>query len=210
MMSRSFFARMIVFCVFASCVCSDRANAELMKVWLDVQDPQSHRSLAELSPGQTFNLVAMVEDVREEPLGVFAAFMDIEYAPAHATVAQSLVHRSELYPNYVGVLEDGIFSSPGLLDEIGAFGTLERPGTGPHKLFHVSMQAGDQLGELPFSLDYADNAVSEILLYGRDDIVTFSDVTLQGVTVSVVPEPSSCAMLLCGVVCVMRRRRRTT
>ncbi|MEZ6118883.1 MAG: PEP-CTERM sorting domain-containing protein [Pirellulaceae bacterium] len=210
MMSRYCFARMIVFCVFVGCVCSDRANAELMKVWLDVQDPQSHTSLAELSPGQTFNLVAMVEDVRDEPTGVFAAFMDIEYAPAQATVAQSIVHRSELYPNYVGALEDGIFSSPGLLDEIGAFGTLERPGAGPHKLFHVSMQAGNQLGELPFSLTYADNTVSEILLYGHDDVIPFTDVTLQGVTVSVVPEPSSCAMLLCGILCLMGRRRQMT
>lgn len=103
-----------------------------------------------LEEGAEFQLVVTVEDLRENATGVFAAYLDIQFDATLAEVAGPIVYGDEFTNGVSGGLD-----VPGLIDELGAFGGMDRLGPGEHLLATIPMIAIGS-GQLAFSGDQAD------------------------------------------------------
>jgi len=101
-----------------------------------------------ITAGSDFLLQGTIQDVRAEPLGVFAAYVDVNYYAGLATAHGSITHG----PNYpFGT--SGDTSIPGLIDDVGSFsGSFTPLGPGEMVLFTVPITA-TSAGLLNFTLD---------------------------------------------------------
>jgi hypothetical protein len=98
--------------------------------------------------------------------GVFAAYLDVEFPPNAYTALGPIAFGPE-YPNG----PSGSLTTPGLIDEVGAFDGQERLGTDEYVLFTVPMQA-DQVGSFTFVAGPADVLPQhEVLLFDRNEPV---------------------------------------
>ncbi len=162
-----------------SLVAEDAAgNRTVQGVTVDVDPGQSARVLIRLettdaqgnvldnvSVGDSFLLRAFIED--QGNLGVFSGYFDVEWDSALAEVVGSITY-GQRYPN----VQSGDFSTPGLLDEVGATsGSIAPLGPGEFLLFSVEMEAVGS-GQINFNTNAPDNLpFNEILVYGTTDEV---------------------------------------
>jgi hypothetical protein len=72
--------------------------------------------ISEVEVGEEFLLVATVQDLRPQPTGVFAAYVDILYDSSLVAVNGPVTHAT-MYRNG----PDGDTSAPGLIDDAGGF-----------------------------------------------------------------------------------------
>jgi cyclophilin family peptidyl-prolyl cis-trans isomerase len=145
------------------------ADTQLIKV--DLQPFSLDGSpLSSLALNQEFNLRVVIQDLRAIPTGggVFSAYMDLLYDPSKIElVGTSPVIFSDLYGN--GQTADT--STPGIIDEVGAFSSLTRgPGTSPQTIFAVSMRA-KSAGPAFFSTNAAENTGRRFSVFGQDNAV---------------------------------------
>ncbi len=104
-----------------------------------------------IAPGGEFLLRVFVQDVGTLPQdGVFAAYMDVMYDATLVSVSGPIAY-GEHYPNQ----QSGDTSTPGLIDEAGAFDGLSPLGDGELLLLSVPFQANQQ-GTALFTTDPAD------------------------------------------------------
>lgn len=147
---------------------------QLVMIELVVVD-QEENPISTITAGGEFWVIAYVEDLREPAEGVFAAYVDVLYDPSMVTsLTTSLadVEFGDLYQNG----KSGFFTTPGLLDEIGAFGPTSPVGGGKKVLFAVPFRA-DEGGQTTFVLEPADQVGREVLLFGQNEPVSSNAVT---------------------------------
>jgi hypothetical protein len=137
--------------------------------------------ITSVNVGQTFLLQGFVQDLSPASDGVFAAYLDVVYSGAGASVQGTVTYGPE-YPNG----QSGATNVPGLIDEVGAFDGIDPLGPNEMLLFSVPMRA-DQGGTITFSGDPADVLPSHhVLLFGRTDPVPIDQIEYRGLTLSVV------------------------
>jgi hypothetical protein len=130
--------------------------------------------------GQTFFVDLLVEDLRELPLGVFSAYLDLNYDSALAETRGEIVASAE-YPNGFS----GDASAPGLIDEVGGFAGIEPPGGGTHVVVRIPMVA-TAVGQLTVATDPADDLPAHAIgVYGRNEEVPAAAIDYGQVVVEV-------------------------
>lgn len=121
-----------------------------------------------ISVGQSFNLNAYVEDIRQTPQGVFAAYLDVIYDSSLASVNGTIKHAT-VFSNG----RSGNAATPGLIDEVGAF-TQSTLGAGEALLFTVPFVA-NSVGTLDLVADAADaTPAHDTLLLGINTAIPLS------------------------------------
>ncbi len=134
--------------------------------------------ISQILAGQGFLLQAYVEALRAGPdpsrQGVFAAYLDVNYDPVLVT---SLVHDVSgiAFGDYYVHGKRGDFSTPGLINEVGAFwggpdSSYCPPDRAERLLFSIHMQAVSA-GDVRFTGDSADGDGMEVLVCGQPAIV---------------------------------------
>ncbi len=118
--------------------------------------------ITSVAPGENFLLEVFVQDISPLPRnGVFAAYMDVLYDSTLVSLDGPL----EFNPVYSNQ-QSGTTTTPGLIDEAGAFDGLSPLGESERLLFRVEMMA-NQPGVALFTSDPADVLPAhDTLLYG--------------------------------------------
>lgn len=113
-----------------------------------------------VTQGDSFLVNVYVEDLRSAPDGVFAGFLDILFDSSAVSINGDITFGD----NYQNGKQYDV-TTPGLIDEIGAFSTSFSPiGAGEFLLVSIPMQA-DAVGSVVLNADTADEAVDATLLY---------------------------------------------
>ncbi len=165
------------------------SRVDVVRLRLEVVDAAGN-STTSVNVGDSFQLRAFVQDLRDTPDGVFSAYADITFDPDLVT-ATDITH-GESYgqggvPNKLitppQTIND-VLTSPGLLDEVGSFAASIAPlGPTERLLFTVDLDAIAS-GSFSFMSDPADvTAVHEVGLYNQDgaipnDQIEFGSTTL--------------------------------
>ncbi len=126
--------------------------------------------IAQVDSGESFLLKGYVQDVRDEPTGVFAAFLDVTYNSSLVSVDGEIVHGGD----YVNG-KSGDTSTPGFLDEVGGFDGLTPLGGDEILLFTLAFQA-DTAGDVTFAGNSADLSNHTVLIFGSDDAVPVDQI----------------------------------
>ncbi len=140
-----------------------------MRVELTTTDT-SGNPISSIAQGSDFLLLATVTDLRPasggDPRGVFASYVDVAYDALKVGVGGPITHGSE-YVYYAS----GAASTPGLLDEVGGFASLNPLGSDPQTLFSVPLHA-TAAGTVNFAaLMPAIVPAHYSLVYGSNDAV---------------------------------------
>ena len=143
--------------------------------------------ITSLQAGEEFYLNAYVADVRSEPKGVFAAYLDLAFDADRVDPAGN-VEFGSVYKN--GLNNGG--SVPGLLNEVGGFsGSLRPIGAGDFLLFRVPFRA-EAAGAVSFFAEPANRTPgSEMLLYGAGGPLASDEVRFGSVSLDVLGPPDS-------------------
>jgi hypothetical protein len=144
--------------------------------------------LTSLSAGQDFVLHVLADDLRDSPHGVFSAYLDLRWNGELAVVSGPLEF-SEDFPN----LQLGDASiSPGVIEEGGAFGSLDETGAGAREIFSVPLRAIGA-GELVITSDASETPINQVLAYGLNRAITPDDVSYgeTSITIAAAPPPAA-------------------
>ncbi len=154
----------------------------IVRVRLEVVDSSGDR-VKSVTVGDRFMLRASVEDVRQQPRGVFAAYADVEYDPTLVATAGEITF-GDLYNNG----KSGDISNAGLIDEAGAFtSSLEPIGGGEFLLFALDFEA-TSAGEVVFAGNPADDLpIHDFVVYGLNDPVPGGQVDFTDAEVASLP-----------------------
>jgi len=154
----------------------------LVRLRLEVTNA-SNNPVTQIQVGDTFKLRAFVQDVRDNPTGVFSFYGDVEYSGALANPAANAITHGPVYGNG----PSGSVTIPGLIDEVGSFsGSLNRLGGSEILLYTVSFVA-QKSGVLTFTGNAPDNLPAhEIGVYDRNPAIPLDQVDfgLTSVTVA--------------------------
>lgn len=149
-----------------------QGEGEILRFRLEVTDT-SGNVITNANIGDEFQVHGYVQDLRDgdEAQGVFAAYVDVNYDSGLASVASDIEFGSS-YTNG----RTGSTSTPGLLDEVGAFANASPLLSDEFLLFSVTMEA-DAAGTLNFTSDGADVLPArETLFFGTLDPVQEADI----------------------------------
>jgi hypothetical protein len=128
--------------------------------------------------GQDFKVSAYAQDLRANPQGVFAAYLDVAFNQAMAHPSGGISHTGSSYAN--GLSGDTL--TLGTLDEAGGFSGLTTLGAGRKLIFSEVFHA-DAVGNVTFSGNPADLSPGhDTLVYGSNSVVGPSQI-LYGQTV---------------------------
>ena len=123
--------------------------------------------------GDPFQLMVYTNDLRDDPMGVFAGYLDVVYSGTGAAEVSAPIEYGPKYPEG----QEGT-PMPGLIDELGAFDGISPFGDiGRVLLANVTFMA-TAAGALDFMSDAADDLPAHFtLIFGEDDPVDFSNIT---------------------------------
>ncbi|MCA9213226.1 MAG: hypothetical protein KDB27_09185 [Planctomycetales bacterium] len=145
--------------------------------------------------GETVHVSVYAQDIREVPLGIFSAYMDV----AFPSEILEFVPESLTFGSHFGAIPSGDTVIPGLLNEIGSLtqGTLQDPplpstaGLEKDLFFAFDLQ-GKSVGTAVVAAEPADVLpLHSITLNGLDDPIMPADVLFGQAAITVVPEPCS-------------------
>jgi hypothetical protein len=161
----------------------DEAPSGAVRMRLQITD-LSGGDLTTIEVWQQFQLRALVEDLRSEPEGVFAAFLDATYNTALAGVSGPIVYGGD-YPNG----QQGDTATPGLIDEAGAFAGITPLGGGERLMWSVVFTANAQ-GEAVFTPEAADVLPDhDTLLFGQGTPVPIDEIVFLGDSLTITGGP---------------------
>jgi hypothetical protein len=135
-----------------------------------------------LMRGEHFFIDTYVEDLRDVPLGVSSAQLDIVFDDEAVDVSGSLQFEPEFGLERTGVETDGI------LDDVGAKTDNHQTGSGPVLLARVAFRAMS-VGEASFDSIPAHESLTETRLFGEEDSVPTELIDFSGSSVDVVTNP---------------------
>ncbi len=134
--------------------------------------------------GEELFLRVLVEDLRPEALGVFAAMLDVLFNSDLAMPTGS-PEFGEPFPN----MHLASCGAGGVLDEIGAVGSMAAPGSGPLLLMQIPFVAVAP-GSLMFSADPADLLpANEVLVHGWNETVPLDRIQYGSVQIEIAGSP---------------------
>jgi len=136
--------------------------------------------ITSVEAGDEFFLNVYVQDLRDRPEGVFAAYVDVMFFGRVVSV-EGDISFGDQYQNGTS----GSVDLPGLVDELGAFSGLDAVGDGEHLLASIPFSAY-RPGLASFALTPADGLGHEALLFGQDEEVPPYRVAYEGTRVEVV------------------------
>jgi hypothetical protein len=144
---------------------------------------------------EDFWLYMLVTDRREDPSGVFAAFVDVTYDDEWVASVGQIDHLKTFDVFKRGSAAAGFFDEVGGLDD-----GLVPTGGGEFELFRVLMHSKMVAGDLTFATDPAEDQILHAsLLYDYDELVPSARVEFLTTGVTVVPEPASFWVLVWGL-----------
>lgn len=153
---------------------------EQVRFHLEVTDVNGN-PVSSVPLGGEFSVNVYVEDVRSEPRGVWAAYLDVLYAHELVSVGGPL----EFGPDYSNG-QSGDVSVPGILNEAGAFDGINPLGGGRFLLFTIPFK-GDAIGRVVFTVDAAEETPAhDVLVFGSNMAVPNSQVGYGSVVIDVV------------------------
>jgi subtilisin family serine protease len=164
-------------------ILEDTTGAEkTVDLVFDIQD-LSGNPLSEVTVGGQFQLVVTVQDQRDVPgeeAGIYAAFLDVLYNRNLVSPVFDAANPLGFSISFGADYENGRsgdISTPGLLDEVGAFQTGFAPlGANALKVFSVVFTA-TAAGEVDFIGDPADvSPAHDILYFEPPEVVPLSDI----------------------------------
>jgi hypothetical protein len=141
--------------------------------------------------GGEFRLDVYVDDLRANPRGVFAAYVDVEYDAS--LVSTTVEDRRGMtfgldYPNgWSGTIQDG------RIDEVGAFAGFTPLLGGESLLFSVPFFARES-GVIDFAVRPADTVGREVLIYDSNDPLPWHEIRLVGASLTIDGGAASTAM----------------
>lgn len=132
--------------------------------------------------GESFRLNVYVEDLRDNPSGVFAAYLDIFYQSTLVQLNGTVTYGAE-FPN----LRTGNTSQAGLLDEIGGAAGFTPLGGGEFLLLSAPFVAL-AAGNVTFVADPADTPIfGDVLVFGSNTPVPVDEISYGSTVLSVLP-----------------------
>ena len=136
--------------------------------------------LTTLAPGQEFLLRVTTQDIRSNPHGVFAAYLDITWDSALA-VAAGPVKYSQTYSS----AREGLLN-PGFLDDVGAVAGISELDGGPFEVFVIPLRATGP-GSLTFSSDAPDMLPQRnVLVYqGQSSGIPAGEISFDSVSIEI-------------------------
>ena len=180
---------------------SQSLSAQRVRIRLEATN-EFYEPVSEIAVGDSFNLRAYAEDLRNESRGVFAAYMDIVYDPDLVEVGGAPVF-SEFFPNG----PTGDFASRGRIEDIGAFGEISVPNQSKLVLFDLPMQALAAGHPTLLPTAGGDPPMTDILVHGENPPIPVGQVEFVGSTFVVVPEPAAGCLCLSAVILLFVTRR---
>ncbi len=114
--------------------------------------------------GETFELVAYVQDVTADPTGIFSAFLDVDYNTGLATPVE-IIHSSTY-----GSGPSGSFATPGVLDEVGGSDGITPLGGNEFEVFRAVFTAGGSAGVINFTANATEDQIQHPTLVFGDTI----------------------------------------
>ena len=153
---------------------------DLVQIRVEASDA-SGQVITTVETGEDFTLNVYVQDLREQPEGVYSAYADILYY-ARSIFAGDEILFGKGFPNG----QSGDLHLPGLVNEVGAFSDLTPPG-GDERLLASIPFVAHRAGSVSFVLTPADRFGNEVLVYGSDDVVPPGRVGYVGTEIEVVP-----------------------
>lgn len=138
--------------------------------------------LDQVTVGESFAVEVRVEDLRDDPRGVFAAYLDVEYDSSLVSLDGDLEF-GDIYINDIS----GDTSVAGLIDEAGAFSDSKQPlGGGEFTVFTARFTA-TAAGEVVFSGNPADETPArDVNAYGWDITVPNSWIVIDSAALTVI------------------------
>lgn len=151
-------------------ILDDDGAAAVMRIRLEVIDDQGN-VVTTVNVGEDFILRAFVEDLRIDPAGVFAAYLDVTYDESLVTVGGDIMHG----PEY-GNGPSGDTTMAGVIDEVGSFDGTEELGGGEFLLYILEFTAS-AAGTLDFVGNPADVSPDhDSLLFNRSTPVNPAEI----------------------------------
>jgi hypothetical protein len=169
------------------------ALATVMEVQVEATDLEGN-PISEVEFGEEFLLVATVQDLRSQPTGVFAAYVDILYNSSLAAVNGPITHAT-MYRNG----PDGDTSTPGLIDDAGGFFAFQDcqsfpcHGDGDQELLFSVPFVALASGTVTFDVGEPDDPtpVHDALVFGSNDPVAVEDIVFLDDTLEITaPTPT--------------------
>ena len=157
--------------------------AQQVRIELVVTDSQQN-PITEISSGEEFLVLAYVQDIRTPAEGVFAAYVDVRYDQSLVTSLATSISDITFGDTYQNG-KSGFFTTPGLLDEVGAFANIFSPIGGDKYLLFAAPFRADQEGEMTFTPEPATDMGREVLVFGESTPVAENAITFVSATLTV-------------------------
>jgi hypothetical protein len=143
---------------------SHRPLETAMELRMSAVDGQGN-PLERIASGETFFIEITAEDLRAFGQGVFAAAFDLSVPAAQLELTGDL--------QLLGAFDDlgGEKSATGIDEFVAVELLLKHPGGGPQPIVRIGVRAVAG-GDVMLRLDPADSVGAELLLRGRDDLVS--------------------------------------
>lgn len=134
--------------------------------------------------GEAFVLHVYVQDIRDNPSGLFAAYLDVLYDSSLVAVDGEVEYSADFaFPDPAG----GNTDRPGIVDEVGAISGLAPPGGEELLLLSVPIVAGRVPGTASFRADPADDSpLHDVLFFNPVVAVPRSAIEYGDTTVVIV------------------------
>jgi hypothetical protein len=138
--------------------------------------------ISTITPGGTFVLVGVVQDISPSPTGVFSAFLDVTFSTGRAapTSGRAIVHSTTYSAGTSGSI------SAGLLDEVGGSDGFTPLGGNEFEVFSLEFTAGQNAGTVTFSGDPAeDTLLHPVLRFGGSANVPNNQIDFRSTTITI-------------------------
>ena len=158
----------------------------------------------EIGVGEDFLLSGIVEDIRDNPQGVFSSYADILFDQALVEVTGEIQFGSGFPNAQAGEVQHAGFPT---IDNLGAVGNLTPPGGGEQELFHVPMRSKG-VGMADLTAVPESEPTYESTLYGMARPVDFGEIAFESAQLRIVPEPHEGLLMLTAFAMALLTRPR--
>ena len=160
----------------------EEASEQLAAFIFDVTDLNGN-PLGVVETGDQFRVEILVQDLTADARGVFSAYLDVLYNSALVSFNGPIDFNDTVYPS----AQNGDFSVPGTIDELGAVDGISFLNTGDPVLLATLTFTADAAGLAEFDGNPADLIPpNETILFGSSEIVQPSEMTFISDSITIV------------------------
>ena len=168
-------------------------------------DDLSGNPISSIAAGQDFKITVAVQDIRspvDEFPGIFAAYLDLSFDSTLADIAPTTtpVFGSPFAPYGGGASYSLSHNVTTVKINAGSFSlSLTSPGNAPQVLYTIQAHA-QAPGIENFLPSFTSDPGMDVLFYNPPDVLSPSDLQFVGASLTIVPEPSSLALVAAGIL----------